>query len=120
MLSRRIRATAALLAALTWAVGAAFIPATASALPTTSGSATPSGSAAPSDGGTSDVGWTVDQATAAVSQDRIVRIPGAPAVLDTAKISAELQGTSIHILLLPFAPLDDPARSAGRVAGARP
>ena len=57
-------------------------------------------------------GWTLVQAESAVQADRVARLPGAPAELDTVAVAAAITGTSIRVVLLPFAPLDDTGRDA--------
>lgn len=51
--------------------------------------------------------WTADEAIAALTADVIARAPGAPAEFDEDTLRAELAGSSVRILLLPYLSAED-------------
>lgn len=56
--------------------------------------------------------WTADQAIAALTTDVIARAPGAPAEFDEDALRADLAGSSVRILLLPY--LSDEQKKAAQ------
>lgn len=51
--------------------------------------------------------WTADQVIAAFATDVIVRLPGAPAEFDEDALRADLAGSAVRVLLLPYLSADD-------------
>lgn len=56
--------------------------------------------------------WTADQVVAAFATDVVVRTPGAPAELDEDALRADLAGSRVRVLLLPY--LSDEQEDAAR------